>query len=415
MLKPLALLIGLRYTRAKKKNHFVSFISLSSMLGIGLGVMVLITVLSVMNGFDEEIHKRFFGMVPEITITHQVGMVHDWQALEKRMKKYSYIQALSPFVSSQGLLTSNGEVVPVVLTGILPQQEQAITHLQDKILIGSAMNLDHFGIVLGKGLATNLGVMIGDAITVMIPQASVTLAGMIPRFKRFEVRGIFSAGAGFSFDTKLAFIHLDDAQKLLQLQPMDVTGLRMKVADIYQAPLQAQNLAQQLGDAYQVGDWTDSFGAFFDAIKMEKTMMFLILMLIIGVAAFNLVSSLVMIVNDKQAEIAILRTLGATPRFILTVFIVQGMLIGCLGIMMGIGGGVLLASNTTKIVNYLQTLFDLHILSSSIYFIDYLPSKILGYDIILIAVTALILSFLATIYPAWRASKTVIAEALHYE
>ena len=415
MLKPLALLIGLRYTRAKKKNHFVSFISLSSMLGIGLGVMVLITVLSVMNGFDEEIHKRFFGMVPEITITHQVGMVHDWQALEKRMKKYSYIQALSPFVSSQGLLTSNGEVVPVVLTGILPQQEQAITHLQDKILIGSAMNLDHFGIVLGKGLATNLGVMIGDAITVMIPQASVTLAGMIPRFKRFEVRGIFSAGAGFSFDTKLAFIHLDDAQKLLQLQPMDVTGLRMKVADIYQAPLQAQNLAQQLGDAYQVGDWTDSFGAFFDAIKMEKTMMFLILMLIIGVAAFNLVSTLVMTVNEKQADIAIFRTMGASPGLIQRIFLIQGLAIGLLGSLGGVGLGLLVALNIDVIVPTIEAIFRVQFLPRDIYFISQLPSDVRLNDVLTVGLMAFGLSILATLYPSRRAAKVQPAEALRYE
>ncbi len=414
MLKPIALFIGLRYTRARKKSHFVSFISLSSMLGIGLGVMVLITVLSVMNGFDEEIHKRFFGMAPEVTITGQDGVIHDWKTLAQDLSKHPDIKAVGPYVSSQGILTSSGQVVPVLLTGILPDQEEAITHLRDKLILGT-MVIDHFGILLGRSLAENLGVMIGDTVTVMIPQASVSPAGVVPRFKRFTVRGVFSAGTGFNFDTKLAFIHMQDAQKLLQMSTEDASGLRLKIDNIYQAPAMAQNLSYTLGEAYQVGDWTESFGAFFDAIKLEKTMMFLILVLIIGVAAFNLVSSLVMVVNDKQAEIAILRTIGATPRVILSIFIVQGMLIGCMGTAIGVGAGVLLASFATQLVDYLQTLFHWHVLSSSIYFVDYLPSKILWSDVWVVAVTALGMSFLATIYPAWRASKTVIAEALHYE
>ncbi|PJD93931.1 MAG: lipoprotein-releasing system transmembrane subunit LolC [Legionella sp.] len=415
MLKPLALFIGLRYTRARKKSHFVSFISLSSMLGIGMGVMVLITVLSVMNGFDAEIRKRFFGMAPEVTITSQDGVVRDWRALEAKIAHRKDIKAIAPYVSTQGILSSNGQVVPVLLTGILPQQEQAITHLHDKLILGTDADLDHFGIVLGRGLAETLGVIIGDPITVMIPQASVSPAGIVPRFKRFVVKGVFSAGSGFNFDTKLAFVHINDAQKLLQMQPDDVSGLRLKIDNIYQAPLLSQQLGYELGESYQVGNWTESFGAFFDAVKMEKTMMFLILLLIIGVAAFNLVSSLVMVVNDKQSEIAILRTIGATPRLILGIFMVQGMLIGSMGTLMGIVSGLLLASHATEIVNYLQSIFDLHVLSSSIYFIDYLPSKILVSDIVIVALTALGLSFLATIYPAWRASRTVIAEALHYE
>lgn len=414
MYKPLALFIGLRYTRARKKSHFVSFISFSSMLGIGLGVMVLITVLSVMNGFDAEIYKRFFGMAPEMTISGQDGVIHDWQTLETRLASNSDLKAMAPYVSSQGILSSGGQVVPVLLTGVLPEQEQAISHLKDKVILGST-DLDHFGIMLGRGLAENLGVMIGDAVTVMIPQASVSPAGIVPRFKRFEVRGVFSAGSGFGFDTKLAFIHLRDAQKLVQMAPQDATGLRLKIDNIYQAPALTQNLMYELGESYQVGNWTDSFGDFFDAIKMEKTMMFLILVLIIGVAAFNLVSSLVMVVNDKQAEIAILRTIGATPKMILAVFMVQGMLIGTMGTLMGIISGLILASNATALVDYIQSVLHLRVLTSSMFFVDYLPSKILWSDVIIVAMTALGLSFLATIYPAWRASKTVIAEALHYE
>ncbi len=414
MFKPLPLYIGLRYTRAKKKNHFVSFISLSSMLGIGMGVMVLITVLSVMNGFDEEIHKRFFGMAPEITVSGQDGKISHWRALEKQLKGTPGVKAIAPYVGGQGLLTHEGQVLPIVLTGILPEQEQSVTHLKDKLLVGDMADLQHFGIILGRGLAVSLGVIVGDKVTIMIPQATITPAGMIPRFKRFTVAGVFSAGTGFNFDTKLAFIHLADAQKLMQLGD-DISGLKMKIDDVYQAPAMTEQLATKLGDDYQVGNWTRDFGAFFQAVKMEKTMLFLILLLIIAVAAFNLVSSLVMVVNDKQAEIAILRTIGATPATILWIFIVQGMMVGFFGTLLGLLGGIVLATNATTIVNSLQSLFDMHLLSSSIYFVDYLPSKIFWSDLWQVCAMALLMSFVATIYPAWRASRTVIAEALHYE
>ena len=414
MFKPLALYIGLRYMRAKKKNHFVSFISLSSMLGIGMGVMVLITVLSVMNGFDAEIHSRFFGMAPEITVTGESDQLAHWPALEAELQKMPGVKAVAPYVLGQGLLTYDGQVLPIALTGVLPEQEQGVSHLKDKLLVGDMADLGHFGIVLGRGIADHLGVMVGDKVTVMIPQATVTPAGMIPRFKRFTVKGVFTAGTGFNFDTKLAFIHLSDAQKLLQLGD-DVSGLKMKIDDVYQAPAMSEALAVKLGERYQVGNWTQQYGAFFQAVKMEKTMMFLILLLIIAVAAFNLVSSLVMVVNDKQAEIAILRTIGATPSTILWIFIVQGMMVGLIGTVLGILGGLVLATNATAIVNALQSFFGVHVLSSSIYFVDYLPSKIIFSDLWQVCAMALLMSFIATIYPAWRASKTVIAEALHYE
>jgi lipoprotein-releasing system permease protein len=414
MFKPLALYIGLRYTRAKKRNHFVSFISLSSMLGIGLGVMVLITVLSVMNGFDAEIHKRFFGMAPEVTVSGKNGIINDWTRLESELKSTPGITAIAPFVGGQGLLTHEGQVLPIVLTGIDPQREQAVTHLQDKLLIGDVANLQHFGMILGRGLADSLGVMVGDKVTVMIPQATVTPAGMVPRFKRFTVAGVFSAGTGFNFDGKLGFINLTDAQNLFQLGN-GVTGLKMKIHNIYQAPVLADQLATKLGENYEVSNWTQQFGAFFHAVKLEKTMMFLILLLIIAVAAFNLVSSLVMVVNDKQSEIAILRTIGASPSIILWVFIVQGVMAGVVGTFMGLLGGLLLASNATSIVSFLQSFFHVEVLSTNMFLVDYLPTKILFKDLWQICALALLMSFIATIYPAWRASKTVIVEALHYE
>lgn len=384
------------------------------MLGIGLGVMVLITVLSVMNGFDEEIHKRFFGMAPEITISGYDGKINNWNELENELKNFPGIQGIAPYVGVQGLLTREGQVLPVVLTGIDPNQEQKVTHLKDKILTGSLVDLQNFGIILGRSLAERLGVVTGDKVTVMVPQATVTPAGMIPRFKRFTVVGVFSAGSGFNFDTQLAFINLFDAQKLMQLGNA-ITGLKLKIDDAYNAPSLSNQLALKLGPEYEIGNWTQQFGAFFQAVKMEKTMMFLILLLIIAVAAFNLVSSLVMVVNDKQAEIAILRTIGATPTTILWIFIVQGMMVGLIGTLMGVIGGLILASNATAIVNHLQSFFGTHILSSNIYFVDYLPSKILPEDIFKVCIMALLMSFIATLYPAWRASKTIIAEALHYE
>lgn len=414
MYRPLPLFIGLRYTRAKKNNHFVSFISLSSMLGIGLGVMVLITVLSVMNGFDEEIHKRFFGMAPEITLTGFDDRISNWQELQKKLQKHPGVVGVAPYVGAQGLLTHDGQVLPIILTGILPKYEQQVDQLKEKITLGDLSDLSHFGVVLGTGLAQSLGVSVGDKVTIMIPQATVTPAGMVPRFKRFTVKAIFSAGTGFNFDSKIAFIDLSDAQILMQMGSQ-ISGLKLKLDDIYKAPSLSKQLSTELGDNYQVGNWTDQFGAFFHAVKMEKTMMFLILLLIIAVAAFNLVSSLVMVVNDKQAEIAILRTIGATPSTILAVFIVQGMMVGVVGTLIGLVLGLLLAYNATEIVNYLQSFLDIKVLSSSVYFVDYLPSKILFSDLWQVCCIALLMSFLATIYPAWRASKTVIAEALHYE
>lgn len=414
MIKPLSLAISLRYMRARKRSHFVSFISLISMTGIALGVMVLITVLSVMNGFDHEIHQRFFGMAPEITISDYSGKLANWPLVKKKIQSDPQVISSAPFVGGQGLLTFQGRIMPVVVTGVLPDLEKNITGLKAKLVDGSLKKLDKFGIVLGQSLAQNLGAFVGDKVTLMIPKATVTMAGMVPRFKRFTVVGVFQAGTGFNFDSKLSFIDLHDAQKLFQLGEK-VTGLRIKIKDVYQAPLLSQKFKRLLGENYQVGNWTQQFGAFFKAIKMEKTMMFMILLLIIGVAAFNLVSSLVMIVKDKQAEIAILRTLGATPSMILKVFLLQGILVGVVGTAIGLIFGVLIAANATEIVNGLQKFFGTSLLSSNVYFVDFLPSKIEVMDLIKVCCVSLSMSFLATIYPAFNASRTQVVEALRYD
>ena len=416
MFRPAALFIGLRYTRAKRRNHFISFISLISMLGIALGITVLITVLSVMNGFDQEIKKRVFSMVPPLTLSSNTGYITDWPSLQKTVMEFPYITASAPYVTGQVLLNFSGSTQPAIVSGILPDEEKKMSELSQKIVQGNINDLQpgKFGIVLGENLAALLDVRVGDKVTVVTPQVSMTPAGMIPRFKRFTVVGIFRVGTGFGFDRGLGFIHLRDAQILLGLGN-NVTGLHLNVHDVFAAPKFADDLKNQLTGSASITTWADTFGEFFRAIQLEKTMMFLILLLIIAVAAFNLVSMLMMVVNEKESDIAILRTFGATPGLIMTIFIVQGGLIGILGTLLGVIGGIALAWNVTEIVNLIQQVFNVQFLSSNIYFVNYLPSKIEVGDILNICVASLILSLVATIYPAWRASKTDPVESLRYE
>lgn len=416
MFRPAALFIGLRYTRAKRRNSFISFISLVSMIGIALGVAVLITVLSVMNGFDREIRSRVFTMVPALTIGNVGGYVSDWQDLQQIVHESPEVVASAPFVTAEVLLSYGGSVQPALINGILPEQEKQVSAVASKMVEGNYTNLKpaQFGIVLGEALAQRLGVVLGDKVTVVTPQVSLTPAGVVPRYKRFTVVGIFKAGSGFGFDMGLGFIHLQDAQRLMGLAT-NVTGLHVNIKNVYQAPRFAQQLATQLSPAASISTWADQFGEFFHAVQLEKTMMFLILQLIVAVAAFNLVSTLVMVVNEKQADIAILRTFGATPRMILGIFIVQGGLVGVIGTLMGVLGGLLLAWNVTSIVDWIQQIFHVQLLSSSVYFVNYLPSQIILSDVLTISVGSLLLSLLATLYPAWRASKLDPVESLRYE
>lgn len=416
MFRPLALYIGLRYTRAKRHNHFISFISATSMIGIALGVAVLITVLSVMNGFDEQIQDRFFAMAPQITITDFRGLIADWHQLSDTVSKNPDVLATAPYAGGQALISYDGSNQPLVINGILPEQQSRITQIHELMSYGKLADLTagSFGIVLGEGLASRLGAKLGDKLTVFIPQTSVSIAGIETRSKRFTLVGVFKAGSGFGFDNQLGFIHLQDAQTLFRLDN-NVSGLRLKIKNIFLSSQLSGVISHQLPSYYSVSDWTEQFGAFFKAVKMEKTMMFLILMLIIAVAAFNLVSSLVMVVNDKQSDIAILRTLGMKPNTILRIFMVQGTLVGIIGTLVGLLGGLLLAHNATAIVDWIQRVFNVQLLSSSIYFVDYLPSKIEWSDLIEVCGLALLMSFIATLYPAWRAAKTQPAQALRYD
>lgn len=417
MYRPLSLYIGLRYTRAKRRNHFISFISAVSMIGIALGVAVLITVLSVMNGFDYQIHKHLFNISNQVSITDASGTLLNWQDLATKVNKTNDVVASAPFISGQGMLSNQGAVQGVMLTGILPKYEANVSTIDQHMVRGSMNKLTagSFGVVIGQTLALDLGLDVGDKVTLITPKATFTPVGVMPRFKRFNVVGIFRMGDGqFGYDSGFAFINLHDAQTLLQMGD-GVTGLRLKVDNLYVAPRVADNLINTLPERYMISNWTQQYATYFQAISMEKTMMFVILLFIIAVAAFNLISSLVMTVTDKQADIAILRTLGARPRTIMGVFMVQGAVVGILGTLIGVLGGILLAIYTPNIVAFIEHTFHTQFISASIYFINYLPSKLEWQNVVQVGVAALFMSLLATIYPAWKASRTQPAEALRYE
>jgi lipoprotein-releasing system permease protein len=411
-----AFFIGLRYTRAKRRNHFISFISLASMLGIALGITVLITVLSVMNGFDIEIKNRVFSMVAPITVSSVNGNIDNWQSLQKSLQGMPAITHTAPFILGEVLLNHASQTQPVMMSGILPEQEKDMTELSNIMVQGKLENLrpKKFGIIIGEYLSMLLGANVGDKLTVVTPQVSLTPAGVIPRFKRFTVVGVFRAGNGFGFDKGLSFIHLRDAQALFGLGN-HVTGLHVSIKDVFLAPLVGNDISKYLTPTANITTWIDQFGDFFRAVQLEKTMMFFILLLIIAVAAFNLVATLMMVVNEKAADIAILRTMGATPGMIMSIFIVQGAVIGIIGTLFGLIGGIMLASNVTTLVHWIERVFHVQFLSANIYFVNYLPSHIEWRDVMKISFAALSLSMLATIYPARRASKIDPVESLRYE
>lgn len=413
---PLSLKIGLRYTRAKKRNHFISFISLLSMLCIALGVLVLITVLSVMNGFDQEIQQTVFSMVPSATISDAEGAIRIDDKLRSNIQALPEVKAVEPYISGQAVLQGQGASSPLYIMGVNPSYANTITQLSDKMLVGKFSSLEpgEFGIIIGQSTAFHLGVNMGDQVLVLTPQLNWSLAGVMPRLKRFTVVGIFHAGASFGYDDSLAFIDLTDAQVLYHMKD-SLTGYQIKLYDPYLVSTLTEKLYLNLPPSSQLSDWTNQYENFFHAIAMEKTMMFLILLLIIAVAIFNLVSMLVMLVNEKQADIAIMRTLGCSKGLILRIFIVQGLTIGGVGTFLGVVGGVALSMHATEVVDALQNLLHTEFVSADIYFVNYLPSKLEWLDVCRIAVVTLVLSFLATLYPAYRASQVEPAKALRYE
>ncbi|WP_455230689.1 lipoprotein-releasing ABC transporter permease subunit [Geopseudomonas aromaticivorans] len=414
MFRPLPVFIGMRYTRAKRRNHFISFISLTSMVGLALGVLVMILVLSVMNGFDRELRTRILGMVPHATIT-SYQPIDDWQALAAKVAKHPEVAAVAPFSQLQGMLTHSGGVQPVLVNAVLPEAEKSVSIIDQHMVQGNLDDLQsgEFGIVVGEITARRFRVNVGDKLTLILPEASVTPAGVFPRLKRFTVVGVFKVGA--ELDSSLALIHIGDAARMSRWQENQVEGVRLKLKDLFQAPEVAWRIAGELGEDYVARDWTRSHGSLFQAIQMEKTMIGLLLLLIVAVAAFNIISTLVMVVTDKKADIAILRTLGMTPRQIMLVFMVQGTVIGVVGTLIGGVLGVISALNVTAWVAGLENLLGRKFLSSDVYFINYLPSQLRVEDVVLICSAALLMSFFATLYPAWRAARTQPAEALRYE
>lgn len=409
------LLIGLRYTRAKRRNHFISFISLTSMLGIALGVMALIVVLSVMNGFQKELRTRILGVASHIQINGADDQLENWEKLAQEAKRHPDVQAAAPFVQAQGLLSSGDMVRGAVIRGILPAAEESVADFKQHMKVGKLSQLQpgEFDIVLGSELARALHVQVGDKVTLIAPQGMVTPAAVLPRLRQFRVVGIFEVGM-FEFDSGLALIHMNDAQKLYQMGD-NVSGIRLKVDDLFQAPRIGRELFRFVDADVFISDWTRSHANFFRAVQIEKNMMFLILLLIVAVAAFNIVSTLVMAVTDKQADIAILRTLGASPASIMKIFIVQGSLIGCIGLLLGVGGGIALACNIDVVVPFLERLLGFQFLAKDVYYISELPSDLQWRDVAVITAVSFALTLIATLYPSWRASRVNPAEALRYE
>lgn len=386
-----------------------------SMLGLTLGVAALIVVLSVMNGFDRELRQRILGMVPHATLSDYQQPMSDWQTVRTRLSGNPQVVASAPFVQAQGMLTHAGQVQGVLVSGIDPVLEPSVSIIEGHFVSGSLDTLEsgEYNIILGELLARHLGARPGDRVTLVLPEASVSIAGIVPQMKRFTVTGIFSVGA--ELDANLAYIHLADAARIKRMPAGSVDGLRLSFEDLFQAPMQVRQLATQLARPMQVSDWTRTHGNLFQAIQMEKRMIGLLLFLIVFVAAFNIVSTLVMVVTDKRADIAILRTMGATPAMIMRIFMVQGAVIGMIGTTLGLILGVILALTVSDLVAGFERLMGIEFLSADVYFINYLPSQIEVSDLVTIVTTALLISFFATLYPAWKASRTQPAEALRYE
>jgi lipoprotein-releasing system permease protein len=411
MLKPFSLYIGLRYTGARARNGFISVITLISALGLMLGVAVLITVLSVMNGFDRELQTRILGMVTHVSVNGQAP-VSDWRALAAVAERHKAVLAVAPFRQMEGMLSHEGQVSGVIATGIEPDAERQVSIIGEHIDSGDLDSLQpgSFNVVLGYALARRLNAGLGDKVTLVLPEATLSPAGVMPRFRRFTVTGIFRVRA--EVDGMLAYIHVEDAARLAR-EPGTVSGIRIRLKDLFEAPYIGWQLERELGPEYYSTDWTRTHGSLFQAIRMEKTMMTLLLSFIVAVAAFNIISSQVMLVTEKRGNIAVMRTLGATPGMIMRIFMVQGTLIGFAGTALGTLLGVLLSTNISAVARWMEDTFNASLFDA--YFVNYLPSELQWGDVFTIVSIALLISFSATLYPSWRASKVQPAEALRYE
>ena len=415
MYRPLEAFIGLRYLRAKRRNHFISFISLTSMLGIALGVTTLITVISVMNGFEKELRSRILGAIAHATIQPYGEAMTGWPEVIESVRNHDGVLGAAPYVE-EGVWLQGRESSGALMRGIDPGYEENVSEVGAKMLAGRLSDLrpGEYGIILGIGLANRLEVGPGDRVTVIAPRLKATPVGASPLMRRFTVVGAFEFGE-YENDSSLALVHIEDAARLLRMQPGSSSGVRLKLRDMDQAWRVARDISGELPGQYIVRDWTQERGNLFQAVRTEKTVMWVILSLIIAVAAFNIISMLVMVVTDKQADIAILKTMGAQAGTILRVFVIQGSLIGVIGTALGVVGGIVLALNIAAVVPFLEQLFGFSLFPSDIYYITELPSELRSADVTKFAVMSLGMSLLSTLYPAWRASVTNPAEALRYE
>ena len=414
-MSPYELFVGLRYTRAKRRNRFISVISLISVIGITIGVAALIVVLSVMNGFQKELRTRILGVASHVQIAAFDGGLSDWRGVAQQAGRVPEVVAAAPYLNQQGLIGNQQSVQGALIRGILPQEEDKVADIGRHMKAGALEDLrpGEFGIVLGSELAHAVGASVGEKVVLIAPQGQVTPAGILPRIKQFTLVGVFEVGM-YEYDAGLALIHLEDAQKLYSMQDK-VSGVRLKLTDLFLAPRVARELMRTLRADVMVSDWTRSHANFFRAVQIEKRVMFIILTLIVAVAAFNLVSTLVMAVTEKQADIAILRTLGATPGSIMKIFVIQGLIIGVVGTLAGVGLGVLTALNVETAVPAIERAFGVQFLAKDVYYISDLPSDLHWDDVITVGSVSLALSWLATLYPSFRASRTNPAEALRYE
>jgi len=413
MFYPLPLAIGLRYVRSRKRTYFVSFITWTSLAGLALGVAALVTMLSIMNGFEAELRSRLVSLAAHANVTAEHLGRDEWVSVVDRLRTLPEVVGAAPYVEVEAMLGNDAELQPAILRGIDPAVETSVSTIATTLVEGSlaALTPGSDDVVLGRGLAMQLGVSVGDLVTVMIPTSN-DAGEVTPRIRQFTVGGVFEAGLQ-DHDSVLALAHIADVEALRGSG--EPTGVRVKYADLMRAPLVSRRVAQALGGHFKVTDWTEQNAAYFRAVTIEKTMMALIMLLIVAVAAFNIVASLVMVVTDKRTDIAMLRTLGLTPRQVLQVFLTQGTVIGWMGTAIGIVLGTLLAYNVGAVTEWVQRVFGFQIMDAEVYYITRIPTDPHVFDIALIAVAAFALTLAATVYPALRAARTQPAEALRYE
>ncbi len=417
MFRLFSLFVGLRYTRARRRNHFASFISVASVMGIALGVMVLVTVLSVMNGYNQVVRQKFFAIAPQVTIITPGHLNDVGSTVHSVLHDDPSVVASAPFVDGKGMLVAHGDSSAVQVLGIDPAQEKHLSSLSQLVTQGHLSDLTpgSYRVAIGYRLAETLGASLGDTITLLTPETTISPLGIMPRYRRFKVAAIFATHSGFGFDQGVVYINLQDAERVFLTTSFGSRGYHLRVKSVYQAASISRGLSTRLPVTYAVTNWTQQYGSLFKAIAMQKTIMFAILVLLVAVATFNLVSSLVMIVNEKRADIAILRTLGATPRMIMRIFIWQGAAVGLVGVLVGVLAGVLLSLHITSWVTALQHFLGVQWVSADVYWVDYLPSSLHGSDVLLVGGVAFLMSVLATLYPASLAFRTQPAEALRYE